>query len=80
MKKNQRNAKNQRRFQKKCPVEIGNQYKVDILQKTPNGEGIANINSYLIFVDNAILGKNIDVTITDVGPLSAEAKLVKIVQ
>lgn len=77
MKKNQRNAKNQRRFQKKCPVEIGNQYKVDIIQTTPNGEGIAKINSYLIFVNNAKPGKNIDVTITNTGPLSAEAKLVK---
>jgi predicted RNA-binding protein with TRAM domain len=77
MKKNQRNAKNKRRSQKKCPVEIGNQYKVDISQITPNGEGIAKINSFLIFVSNAKLGDQINVKITNIGPLSAEATIVK---
>jgi 23S rRNA (uracil1939-C5)-methyltransferase len=77
MKKNQRNAKNKLRFQKKCPVELGNLYKVDITQTTPNGEGIAKLNNYLIFVDNAKPGDHITVKITNTGPLSAEAKLVK---
>lgn len=77
MKKNQRSAKNKRRSQEKCPVDIGNQYKVDISQITPNGEGIAKINSFLIFVSNAKLGDQINVKITNIGPLSAEATIVK---
>jgi predicted RNA-binding protein with TRAM domain len=77
MKKNQRSAKNKRRSQKKCPVDIGSQYKVDISQITPNGEGIAKINSFLIFVSNAKLGDQINVKITNIGPLSAEATIVK---
>jgi len=77
MKKSQRNAKNRRsRYDKKCPVEIGNEYEVDITDTTPNGAGIARIKSYLIFVNNTKPGDHIKVTITKTGPLSAEAETV----
>ena len=77
MKKSQRNAKNRRgRYVKKCPVEIGNEYEVDITDKTPNGAGIARIKGFLIFIDNTKPGDHIKVTITKTDPLSAEAEIV----
>jgi predicted RNA-binding protein with TRAM domain len=77
MKKSQRNAKNRRgRYVKKCPVEIGNEYEVDITETTPNGAGIARIKGFLILIDDTKLGDHIKVMITKTDPLSAEAEIV----
>ncbi|KON34260.1 hypothetical protein AC477_00615 [miscellaneous Crenarchaeota group-1 archaeon SG8-32-1] len=77
MKKNQRAAKKRRRMNsKKCPVEIGNEYEVDITETTPNGSGIARINGFLVFVNDTKPGDHIKVMITKTDYLSAEAKIV----
>lgn len=77
MKRSQRNAKNRRgRYVRKCPVEIGNEYEVDITETTPKGAGIARIKGFLIFIDDTKLGDHIKVIITKTDPLSAEAKIV----
>ena len=77
MKKSQRNAKSRRgRYVKKCPVEIGQEYKANITETTPNGTGIARIKGFLILVDNTKLGDHIKVTITKTDPLNAEAEIV----
>jgi len=77
MKRSQRKAKNRRgRYVKKCPVEIGNEYEVDITETTPNGAGIARIKGFLIFIDGTRLGDHVKVKITKTDPLSAEAKIV----
>jgi predicted RNA-binding protein with TRAM domain len=77
MKRSQRNAKNRRgSYVKKCPVEIGNEYEVDIIETTPNGAGIARIKGFLILIGNTKLGDHIKVMITNIGPLSAEAEIV----
>ena len=77
MKRSQRNAKNRRgRYVKKCPVEIGNEYEVDITETTPNGAGIARINGFLILVADTKPGDHINVMITKTDPLSAEAEIV----
>ena len=77
MKKSQRNAKNRsKRYDKKCPVEIGNEYEVDITQTTPNGAGIARINGFLILVNDTKLGDHLKVMITNTDSLSAEAEIV----
>ena len=77
MKKSQRNAKNRRgRNDTKCPVEIGNEYEVDITGTTPNGAGIARIKGFLILIDDTKLGDHIKVTITKTDPLNAEAEIV----
>jgi len=73
MKKNQRNAKKRGRYTKKCPVEVGNEYKVDITETTPNGSGIARIKNFLIFVENTKPGDHMIVKITKIGPISADA-------
>ena len=77
MKRSQRNAKNRRgRYVKKCPVEIGNEYEVDITETTPNGAGIARIKGFLILIADTKLGDHINVMITKTDPLSAEAEIV----
>ena len=77
MKKSQRNAKNRRRrYVKKCPVEIGNEYEVDITETTPNGAGIARIKGFLVLVDGTKIGDHLKVKITNTDSLSAEAEIV----
>jgi predicted RNA-binding protein with TRAM domain len=77
MKRSQRNAKNRRRrYVKECPVEIGNEYDVDITETTPNGAGIARIKGFLILIGDTKLGDHVKVMITKTDPLSAEAEIV----
>jgi len=76
MKKSQRNAKNRRRYTSKCPVEIGNEYEVDITETTPNGTGIARIKGFLILINDTHPGDHIKVMITKTEPLSAEAEII----
>ena len=77
MKKSQRNAKNRRgRYVRKCPVEIGDEYEVDITEITPNGAGIARIKGFLIVVNDTKPGDHIKVKITKTGSIDAEAEVV----
>ena len=76
MKKSQRNAKNRRNRVKKSPVEIGDEYEVNIIESAPNGAGIARVKGFLIFVDDAKPGNKIKIVITNTSPLNAEAKIV----
>jgi len=77
MKRSQKNAKSRRgRYVKKCPVEVGTEYEVDITETTPQGTGIARIKGFLILVDNTKPGDHIKVTITKTDALNAEAEIV----
>jgi predicted RNA-binding protein with TRAM domain len=77
MKRSQRVAKNRRgRYIKKCPVEIGNHYEVDITEITPNGAGIARIKGFLILIDDTYPGDHKKVVITKTDHLSAEADII----
>ena len=77
MKRSQKNAKSRRgRYVKKCPVEVGTEYEVDITETTPQGAGIARIKGFLILVDNTKAGDHIKVTITKTDALNAEAEIV----
>ena len=77
MKRSQKNAKSRRRFVRKCPVEVGNEYEVDITETTPQGAGIARIKGFLILVDNTKPGDHLKVTITKTDALNAEAEIAK---
>ncbi|MGE5638276.1 MAG: TRAM domain-containing protein, partial [Chloroflexota bacterium] len=70
-----RNAKN-RRGRDNCPVIVDKEYDVDITGMSPNGEGIARINGFVIFVANAKLGVHAKVRIKSVDSVSADAELV----
>jgi len=77
MKRSQKNAKKRGRYVKKCPVEVGNEYEVDITETAPNGVGIARIKGFLVLVDDTKPGDHIKVTITKTEPLNAEAEIVE---
>ena len=77
MKRSPRNAKSRRgRYVKKCPVEVGNEYEVDITETTPKGAGIARIKGFLILVDDTKLGDHVKVKITKTDRMNAEAEIV----
>lgn len=74
-KRSPRNAKN-KRGRDNCPVMVGKEYDVDITGMSPNGEGIARINGFVIFVANAKLGVHAKVRIKSLDSVSADAELV----
>jgi predicted RNA-binding protein with TRAM domain len=77
MKRSQRNAKNRiRRYVKKCPVEVGNEYEVDITDITPRGTGMGRIKGFLILIEDTKLGDHVNVIITKTELLNAEAKII----
>jgi predicted RNA-binding protein with TRAM domain len=76
MKRSQRNAKNRSKRTKKCPVQVGNEYEVEIMDTTPNGVGIANVKGLIVLVKNTKSGDRKRVVITNTDRLSAEAKIV----
>lgn len=77
MKRSQRNAKKMRnRYARKCPIEVGNEYEVDILDITPMGIGMGRIKGFLILIDDTKPGDHVKVIITKTEPLSAEAEII----
>jgi predicted RNA-binding protein with TRAM domain len=59
------------------PVEAGKEYTVDVTDNGREGDGIARVNSLVIFVKNAKAGdKNIKIKINSVGSRFAIAELV----
>jgi len=76
MKRSQRNAKNRSKRAKKCPVQVGNEYEVEITDTTPNGVGIAKINGLIVLVKNTKSGDHKKIVITNTDRLSAEAKII----
>ncbi|MGE5638292.1 MAG: TRAM domain-containing protein [Chloroflexota bacterium] len=74
-KRSPRNAKN-KRDRDNCPVTVGKEYEVDITGISPNGEGMARINGFVIFVANAKLGVHAKVRIKSFDSVSADAELV----
>jgi predicted RNA-binding protein with TRAM domain len=76
-KRSPRNAKSKRgRDSGNVPVELGKEYKVDITEMSPNGEGVARIRGFIIFVANGTLGNNVKVKINRVDSMSANAEIV----
>jgi predicted RNA-binding protein with TRAM domain len=71
-----RNAKNKRNRGFTCPVEIGKTYEVDIIDLSPNGEGLANLKGFSIFVSDAKVGEHLNVKIIRTDSLSADAEKV----
>ena len=70
-----RNAKNKRGRSADKPVELGKEYEVDITEINPDGEGLARIKDYLIFIRGAKVGEHLTVRITKVGSMNADAQI-----
>ena len=57
-------------------MDIGKEYEVDIEDMSPNGEGIARIKGFPIFIKNAKIGERVKIEITNLANGCAEAEKV----
>jgi predicted RNA-binding protein with TRAM domain len=73
-KRSPRNAKN-KRGRGECPVTLGNEYDVEISQISPNGEGIARVKGFWVFVGGVKIGDQVRVKITSLDSVSADAEV-----
>jgi predicted RNA-binding protein with TRAM domain len=62
---------------KRCPVELGEELEVDIVELSPKGEGIARIQGLVVHVATAKLGEHVKIKISRIGGTTAEAKVIK---
>jgi len=62
---------------KSCPVETGKEYEVDITEMSRQGEGVARIEGFVIYVANAKPRDRVRIKITRIGVKNAFAELVK---
>jgi predicted RNA-binding protein with TRAM domain len=62
---------------KRCPVEMGKEYEVDITEISSQGEGIAKIQGFVVLVANAQPGDHVKIRITRIGGMTANAEIVK---
>ena len=58
------------------PVEIGQEYDVDIQETSRRGEGIARIQGLVIFVPNTKTGDHVKIRIKRISRRFAEAEVV----
>ena len=58
------------------PVEVGKEYEVEITEISRQGDGIARVQGFVVFVQNGKVGNNIKVKVTQVGDRSAKATIV----
>lgn len=56
-------------------MDIGDEYEVEIFDIAPNGEGVAKIKNYPVFIKNAKLKERIKVRITSLNAGSADAEI-----
>jgi predicted RNA-binding protein with TRAM domain len=58
------------------PVEVGKEYEVDITEISRQGDGVARIQGFVVFVENGKVGNNIKVKVTQVGDRFTKATFV----
>jgi len=59
------------------PVEVGKQYEVDITEVSRQGDGIARVQGFVIFVKEGKPGKKVKVQVNRIGNRFAVATIVK---
>jgi len=59
------------------PVETGKEYDVSVTEISRQGDGIARVEGFVIFVKNGKAGQNAKIKITQVGQRFASAELVE---
>jgi predicted RNA-binding protein with TRAM domain len=62
---------------KPCPVEMGKEYEVDIVETSRQGEGLARIQGFVIFVANAKPKDHVKIKITRIGRSATNAEIAK---
>ncbi len=58
------------------PVEVGNEYNVEITELSRKGDGVAKIQGFVIFVQGAKIGQKVKIKVERVGPRFASASVV----
>jgi len=56
------------------PVKLGQEYDVDIVDMTPNGEGIAKIDHFSVFVPDVKLNDRVRIRVTRIDTAAADAQ------
>ena len=59
------------------PVETGKEYDLNITEVSRQGDGIARVQGFVIFVKNAKVGQSAKVKVTNVGARFATAEIVQ---
>jgi predicted RNA-binding protein with TRAM domain len=49
------------------PVEVGKEYEVDVTEISRQGDGIARVQGFVVFVKNGKVGQRVKVRVTEVG-------------
>jgi predicted RNA-binding protein with TRAM domain len=62
---------------KRCPVEMGKEYKVEITETSLQGEGIARIQGFVVRVADAKPGDHVKIRVARSGGMTAKAEIVK---
>jgi 23S rRNA (uracil1939-C5)-methyltransferase len=57
------------------PVQIDKEYEFDIIDVSPNGEGIAKVKGYSVFINGAKPGEHVRARIRRLDSLCADAEL-----
>ena len=57
-------------------VEVGKEYDVDITEISRQGDGVARVQGFVIFVQNGKVENNVKIKVTQVGDRSAKATIV----
>jgi predicted RNA-binding protein with TRAM domain len=58
------------------PVETGKEYEVDVTEVSRQGDGIARVRGYIIFVKNGRPGQKLKIQVNQVGARFATATIV----
>jgi len=58
------------------PVEIGKEYEVDIIEISRQGDGIARVQGFVLFVKDGKVGQKVKVKVTEVADRFAKAIIV----
>jgi predicted RNA-binding protein with TRAM domain len=59
-----------------CPVEVGDELEVNIIDRMSSGDGFSNIQGYTIIVPRAKPGERVNVRITGVEKKTATAEII----
>jgi predicted RNA-binding protein with TRAM domain len=63
--------------EKQCPVELGEEFLVNITDIAPSGDGMSKIRGYIILVPKAKPRDCVKVRITQVGEKSAVGEIIE---
>ncbi len=58
------------------PVQVGKEYEVDVTEISRQGDGIARVQGFVVFVKNGKVGQKVKIRVNQVGNRFATAAIV----